>query len=144
MRTPHLLAALLMAAAGAGCSGDGADSEVSQIDNVTLAPSDTADPAGMQFTSTITITADGFVPEQAVAVFGETLTFVNDTAAEQTVRFTNGSVNIDGPASFGPIPPGGTVSMDEPLDTSASLLYESDGLPGVIGRLQVDPGTLDL
>ena len=99
-----------------------------------------SDGSAFDFTPTITITEDGFVPLHAVAVFGETLTFVNQTDRPQTIRFTNGSPAIGGAESIGPIPPGGSVSFDEPLETAISLVYNASDLPGATGRLQVDPG----
>lgn len=122
-----------------GCS-DSASDESSASTEFVADPNDTDDPTAFAITSTVTITETGFVPIQAVAVLGDTLTFVNETNVVQTIRFTNGSLNVDGPATLGPIEPGESLSYAEPLSSTISLIFESDGLPGQVGRLQVDPG----
>lgn len=148
--TRHLGPSLVVLALATACSGANdqarvVDATPAPDDGVLAsAPVDTADIAQFDFTATIRITDDGFVPSWAVAVFGETLTFVNDTDETQTVRFTNGVPNVDGPGSLGPIPPGGEFSLDDPLSAAISLVYESSALPGRTGRLQVDPGVENL
>ncbi len=107
-------------------------------------PNDTSDDAVFAFTSTITITEGGFEPcSKAVAVFGDTLTFVNETAREQTITFINASPTIDGPTTLGPIAPGAAMDYTEELGSAISVVYESDGMPGHTGQLQINPGILD-
>ncbi len=135
-----------------GCSSDdssGTQSPGDEVESdgesvVTADPNDTDNPAAFDFTSTISITETGFEPRQAVAVLGEMLTFVNNTDRAQTIRFTNGTPNVDGAPTIGPIEPGESLSFPEPLESTISLIYESDGLPGQQGQLQVDPGIEEL
>lgn len=134
-----LVIGLLMSTwAIAGCSS----SSASPVDDNTVPvdPTDTADAKAFAFTSTITITANGFEPAQAVAVFGQTLTFVNATTAPQTITFVNGSPNIGAPSTYGPIAAGASLTVPGVLRTAISLVYRSDAVPGVQGRLQIDPG----
>lgn len=134
----------------AGCSsddegeGEGDISSDTVSDTVAVDPSDTANDDLLAFTPTIRITESGYLPQQAVAVFGENLTFVNETEREQLIEFMNGTPHIGGPDTIGPIEPGGTVTVEKPLDTAVSLIFESEGLPGFTGRLQIDPGVDDL
>lgn len=146
MRQPITALALLALAMSACSSGD--DPAVDPAGSVgegsaslpDLPPEDASDGSTFDFTPTITITPDGFLPVQAVAVFGEELTFVNETATAQTIHFTNGSPVIGGAETVGPIPPGESMTFPGELEAAVSLVYEADGLPGVVGRLQIDPG----
>lgn len=142
------LASLLAVSA---CSDDDGDSDdVATADSVepsgetTTLPLETSDTSRIAFTPTITITEDGFLPLQAVAVFTQTLTFVNETDRAQTITFTNGSPQVGGPKTFGPIPAGESMEWPDPLDTAISLVFEADSLPGQTGRLQIDPGVDEL
>jgi len=129
---------LTATSAVAGCSSSAA----SGVDGTTVPvdPTDTADAKAFAFTSTITITANGFEPAQAVAVFGQQLKFVNATATPQTITFVNGSPNIGAPSTYGPIAAGASLTVPGELKTAISLVYRSDAVPGVQGRLQIDPG----
>ena len=129
--TPLVLVGLISVAVG-GCADEDAS-------GTTVAP-ELGGGASFDFTPTIKITDDGFVPLQAVAVFGETLTFVNETDRPQTIHFTNGSPAIGGAQTIGPIPPGESRTFPKPLEAAISLVYEADALPGETGRLQIDPG----
>lgn len=135
------LAVAVVAVVSACSSGD--DPSLSPVVDGGSAPAipiETADGTTFDLTSTITITADGFIPLQAVAVFGDTLTFVNETEQPQTVTFTNGAPVIGGSQTVGPIAPGGSSTYDGELQTAISLVYEVDGLPGLTGRVQIEPG----
>jgi hypothetical protein len=144
VRRRHQCALALIVLAGlAACSGDDdatVGSAPSAATPTTSATDGTSDGTTFDFTPTITITDDGFLPLQAVAVFGETLTFVNDTERAQTIHFTNGSPEIGGADTIGPIQPGASMTYPRPLETAISLVYEADSLPGFTGRLQIDPG----
>ena len=150
MRRPTLASlAVVCLFAVTGCSGDDDDdssdalsAEATQPEpGTTLLVDDQGDPTRINFTSTITITEGGFVPLQAIAVFDQTLTFVNETDRDQTITFTNGSPAVGGPQTFGPIPAGQSMSWPEPLSAAISLVYEADALPGKTGRLEIDKGT---
>lgn len=134
MKRLAIAALLLLASAGAACSGD----DNSAVE--TMAP-DGTDATAYAFTSTITIKPTGFEPRKATAVVGETLTFVNETSEPQTVTFINGSLDMNGEMkSVGPIAPGQSLSVPKPLEITISLIYESSGVPGQQGQLQIDPG----
>lgn len=142
-----VLVLVAFGASVAGCASDDGEGDVSSdtvSDTVVADPTDTANDDILAFTPTIRITESGYLPQQAVAVFGQTLTFVNETAREQSIRFLNGTPHIGGPDTVGPIEPGGSMTIEEPLDTAISLIFESDSLPGFTGRLQIDPGLADL
>jgi hypothetical protein len=121
----------------AGCSSGGDDTSSTET---TVVPFDTGQADRFAFTPTVKITEDGFRPEQAVATIGQTLTFVNQTARPQTITFTNGSPEIGGAQTIGPIAPGQQMSWPRPLSATISLRYESDALPGQSGQVQIDPG----
>jgi plastocyanin len=136
------LAALALVVLPAACSGDdsGTDPTVESV-----SPDDTHDKTLTDFTSTITIKPTGFEPQKASAVLGDTLTFVNETSEEQTITFTNGSLDIDGNVTtVGPIPPGASISVPDRLAITLSLVYESTGLPGKQGQLQIDSGVKEI
>lgn len=136
-------ALLAIAALTSSCSGD--DSGAAADDYIAADPNDTPDMTKFAFTSTIKITSAGFVPLQAVAVFGETVSFVNETTESQTISFINGGLGAGGAiVEVGPIAPGASASVPEPLSAAISLVFESDGLPGKQGHLQVDPGVDEL
>lgn len=138
---PLLLGAAAVVAIVSACSS-GDDPSLSSVveGSAPAIPIETADGTTFDLTSTITITPDGFIPLQAVALFGDSLTFVNETEQAQTVTFTNGSPVIGGAQTVGPIAPGGSSTYDGELTTAMSLVYEVDGLPGLTGRVQIEPG----
>lgn len=137
-----MLVGLALLVFPAACSGDDTSTDPTVE---TVSPDDTHDKTLTDFTSTITIKPTGFEPLKASAVLGDTLTFVNETSTEQTITFTNGSVDVDGKVTtIGPIPPGQSVSVPEPLAITISLVYESTGLPGKQGQLQIDTGITEI
>jgi plastocyanin len=134
------LCALLLAStltALASCSGS---DDAPTATATTVVPIDTGQKDRFDFTPTITITDAGFRPAEAVATIGQTLTFVNQTSRPQTITFTNGSPEIGGAQTIGPIAPGQQMSWPRPLSTAISLRYESDALPGQSGQVQIDKG----
>lgn len=138
----YLAVLATLAMAPVACSSDNEPSLGGTLPGGTTGPvtEETSDGTAFDFTSTITITEDGFLPLKAVAVFGEALTFVNDTGTSQTISFTNGAPAIGGERTIGPIAPGGSMTYPGELATAISLVYEADGLPGKTGQLQIDPG----
>lgn len=87
--------------------------------------------------ATVTISATGFAPQWAMVAVGQHVDFVNRTATAQQIVFDNAR-DADGAALQSPtIEPGATWRWT--ADSFASFAYHSPRLPGVDGRIQVDP-----
>jgi hypothetical protein len=86
---------------------------------------------------TVTISTKGFDPYWADVPLKSTVTFKNTTATPQQIVFDNAR-DASGAALQSPvIAPGATWVWT--ADTFASFAYHSPQLPGLSGRIQVDP-----
>jgi uncharacterized membrane protein len=85
----------------------------------------------------VAISADGFSPHWVVVVLHGTVTFTNHTTTTQQIVFDNAFDAQGAPLTSPAIAPG--TAWVWTADTFASFAYHSPQLPGVDGRIQVDP-----
>ena len=87
--------------------------------------------------ATVTISAKGFAPYWADVPLKSTVTFTNQTATAQQIVFDNARDANGVPLQSPVIAPGRTWVWT--AVTFASFAYHSPQLPGLAGRIQVDP-----
>ena len=128
---------LVLVLFGAACSGS--DEDAGSSTSTAAKAEKAADKADASFDSgdAVAIRGTGFEPRWLVVPLGETVTFTNDTAADQQIVFDNAR-DASGAFIQSPvIPPEGTWQWK--VDSFASFAYHAPGLPGVDGRVQVLP-----
>ncbi|MGZ4689579.1 MAG: hypothetical protein ACXVKA_16445 [Acidimicrobiia bacterium] len=85
----------------------------------------------------VAITAKGFAPEWAIVAVKGRVIFTNRTATTQQIVFDNARDATGAALQSPPIEPGKAWAWT--ADDFASFVYHSPQLPGVGGRIQVDP-----
>jgi hypothetical protein len=86
---------------------------------------------------TVTISTKGFDPYWADVPLHSAVTFKNTTRTTQQIVFDNARDASGAPLQSPVIAPGATWVWT--ADTFASFAYHSPQLPGLSGRIQVDP-----
>jgi hypothetical protein len=127
-----LLATLAFVLALGACS-----SASGEPDQAALSTTTTTSGTPVRHDETVTISAKGFAPYWADLPLKSTVTFKNATATPQQIVFDNAR-DANGAALQSPvIAPGATWVWT--AETFASFAYHSPQLPGLDGRIQVDP-----
>jgi plastocyanin len=85
----------------------------------------------------VTIDAQGFSPRWLIVAVGKKVTFTNTTTTTQKIVFDNAFDPVGKPLQSPSIAPGKTWRWT--ADSFASFAYHSPQLPGLDGRIQVDP-----
>jgi hypothetical protein len=84
----------------------------------------------------VKITAEGFSPEEFVAVIGYPVRWTNTTGSTRSIHLLNVDPAIMATWS-GPIPPGGSWALVP--DRAVSAVYISDEAPDLVGRFRSEP-----
>jgi hypothetical protein len=129
-----LVAALTIVLLLGACSSANGETGGSKATSTTThAPASSATGIG----NAVTIDAKGFSPRWLIVAVGKKVTFTNQTKSTQQIVFDNAFDPVGHPLQSPPIAPGTTWKWT--ADSFASFAYHSPQLPGVDGRIQVDP-----